>query len=89
MEQRSFRVVGRVQGVGFRWWTLSQARRLGITGTVRNCEDGTVEIRARGSTVAVSELRRLLRAGPPGAQVREVQEADAPEARSDSFEIVR
>lgn len=50
------RVGGRVQGVGFRWWVLSQARELGLAGSVRNLPDGRVEIRAQGSPVALAAL---------------------------------
>ena len=88
MEQRSFRIHGRVQGVGFRWWTRSQALRLGITGTIRNCEDGTVEVHARGSTEAMAELRRLLGTGPPGAHVVRIEDGAALDAPSDGFRIV-
>ncbi len=87
-ERRAYRLTGAVQGVGFRWWTRSQALRLGITGTVRNCEDGTVEIRARGSADAVSELRRLLCTGPPGGRVERVEEEDASVPPSEEFRIV-
>jgi len=89
VEQRTFRVHGRVQGVGFRWWTRSHALRLGLAGTVRNCEDGTVEVRARGSTAALSELRRLLESGPPGAAVRRVDDEPAADLPGEGFEIQR
>lgn len=51
-------VSGRVQGVGFRWWTQNTARALGLAGSVRNLPDGRVEIFAQGDPDAV---RRLLR----------------------------
>ena len=38
------RVVGRVQGVGFRWYVQQAATQLGLTGTVRNMRDGRVEV---------------------------------------------
>lgn len=65
---------GRVQGVGFRWWTRSQAVRLGLSGSVENLPDGTVEVRARGSEAALRELEALLAEGPPGARVGSVEE---------------
>ncbi|HEV2132271.1 MAG TPA: acylphosphatase [Longimicrobiaceae bacterium] len=77
MVERGYRIRGRVQGVGFRWWTRSQALRLGISGSVRNCPDGTVEVHARGSQEAVEALRRRLDEGPPGARVEEVEEISA------------
>lgn len=77
MVERGYRIRGRVQGVGFRWWTRSQALRLGVSGSVRNCPDGTVEVHARASQEAVEALRRRLTEGPPGARVEEVQEIAA------------
>ena len=76
MEERRFRVRGRVQGVGYRWWTRGQAQRLGIAGTVRNCPDGSVEVAARGSSDAIAKLRTALRRGPPGASVTSVEEQE-------------
>ena len=40
---------GRVQGVGFRWWTRARALELGLTGWARNTQDGRVEVVAEGS----------------------------------------
>jgi len=77
-------VHGRVQGVGFRYFVLRQARRLGLTGRVRNLPDGSVEARVRGSRAGIDELVVALRAGPPVARVERVEEhalAEAPEWR--------
>ena len=73
MAEAGFRVTGRVQGVGFRWWTRAQAIRLGLDGTVRNADDGSVEVHARGPEPALAELERLLNEGPPHARVRAVE----------------
>lgn len=89
-ELRAFRVRGRVQGVGFRWWTRQTADRLGLGGSVRNCRDGTVEVRAAGSGEALEELARALRSGPSSARVHAVEELEAdPNTGRKSFEIVR
>lgn len=87
MPEAAFRVVGRVQGVGFRWWTRSQATRLGLTGSVRNAADGSVEVAARGEAAALEELRRLLRQGPPGARVERLEEVDVKPPASAGFVI--
>lgn len=71
--QAGFRVHGRVHGVGFRWWTRRTASRLGLSGSVRNLPDGTVEVRARGTGEALRELASLLQRGPSSARVRRVE----------------
>ncbi|HEX2203838.1 MAG TPA: acylphosphatase [Longimicrobium sp.] len=77
MTEAGFRVSGRVQGVGFRWWTRAQGTRLGLAGTVRNADDGSVEVQARGSDHALAELERLLSEGPPHARVERVDRIPA------------
>jgi len=77
------RVLGRVQGVGFRWWAQQQALALGVRGWVCNRGDGSVELAAAGAAWAVEALHDALRQGPPHASVREtvalglLEEADA------------
>lgn len=73
MAEAGYRVTGRVQGVGFRWWTRSLAVRLGITGTVRNLADGSVAVHARGTEDQLRRLQAELAEGPPGARVTSVQ----------------
>ena len=64
MERATFFVRGRVQGVGFRWWTGSQARELGLVGFARNLPDGGVEVCAQGERSRVERLESLLREQP-------------------------
>ena len=64
---------GRVQGVGFRWWTCRQATGAGIRGTVRNLPDGSVEVRAAGPGDALARFLEALRRGPPGARVERTE----------------
>lgn len=66
------RVSGRVQGVGFRWFVVTEAERLGLRGWVRNTTDGAVELEAAGPESAIAELRRRLENGPPAARVHHV-----------------
>ena len=72
---RRYFVSGRVQGVGFRYWTTGKARHLGLVGWVRNRRDGRVEVLAFGEKSALDSLAKDLERGPPGAQVEAVQEA--------------
>jgi acylphosphatase len=66
---RRFVVRGRVQGVGFRYFTQDTARREGVTGWVRNLPDGAVEVLVEGEAEAVARVERAVRSGPPGARV--------------------
>lgn len=60
-------VHGRVQGVGFRWWTRARASELGLRGYARNLNDGRVEVVAEGARQCCDQLLQLLRSGrPPG-----------------------
>lgn len=65
-------VTGLVQGVGFRYFTVTQARRLGVQGWVRNCRDGSVELEAQGSSDAVQALVEQLAIGPRWSEVSHV-----------------
>ena len=66
-------VVGHVQGVGFRMFAIEQARRLDLTGWVRNRSDGSVEVTAEGQREDLDELLRALRSGPQFATVSRVE----------------
>jgi acylphosphatase len=70
--RRGFRVSGRVQGVGFRWWTRRTAQQLGLGGSVRNLPDGSVEVHAVGPADGVARLEAALHAGPPASRVERV-----------------
>lgn len=63
------RVTGRVQGVGFRMAAARQADRLGVTGSVRNLLDGTVEAAVEGTAQDVEAMVAWLRTGPSSARV--------------------
>ncbi len=73
MNARNIIVTGRVQGVGFRWFVLRRAKSLGLTGWVRNLPDGSVEVWAEGKEDILESLESLLKDGPSGSMVREVQ----------------
>lgn len=67
------RVTGRVHGVGFRYFTLEAARRLGLAGYVMNLRDGGLRAYAEGPRESLEQFLSALQQGPGGARVREVQ----------------
>ena len=82
-------VHGTVQGVGFRWFARVEATRLGITGWIRNRDDGTVETAIEGADDAVQAMLDWLRVGPPQASVLGVDVTDADPSDSRGFSIDR
>ena len=67
------RISGRVQGVFFRASAETEAKRLGLTGWVRNRPDGSVELVAEGAKTRLDDLLAWCRHGPPRAEVEDVQ----------------
>jgi acylphosphatase len=67
-------VHGHVQGVGFRWWTRSQALMLGLAGHAANLSDGRVEVVAEGPREACERLLAVLRSGSTPGRVKRVTE---------------
>jgi acylphosphatase len=78
-ERRAIRLIirGRVQGVGYRWWAVGQARRRGLDGWVRNRRDGSVELLAIGAEAGLEALTAACRHGPPAAFVEAVEASQA------------
>ncbi len=66
-------VSGRVQGVGFRYFTHNEAKRFGIIGWVRNTMDGKVEILSSGSKAILEEFLSIVEQGPPGSRVTNIK----------------
>lgn len=66
------RIEGLVQAVGFRYFAMTEARRLGIDGWIRNRADGTVEALASGNTKAVEAFIAACMRGPSGARVKNI-----------------
>jgi acylphosphatase len=85
---RRYVVSGRVQGVGFRFFTQDAARREGLAGSVRNLPDGRVEVEAEGDIDAMARFERALHMGPPGARVDDVQtDILPPRGRAGGFHV--
>lgn len=70
-------ITGRVQRVGYRWWLRRRAIELGITGWVKNTEDGGVEALLCGEDKAVGTLLRECKEGPKFAKVEKVSQEKA------------
>ena len=69
-------ISGRVQGVGFRFFAVSEASKLGVRGYVRNLSTGNVEVYAIGEQATLEALRVRLARGPVGARVVGIDESD-------------
>ncbi|NIP83805.1 MAG: acylphosphatase [Gemmatimonadetes bacterium] len=89
-ERRRYRITGYVQGVGFRWWTRKTAATLDLRGTVRNAEDGSVEVEVEGPAARLDTFEDRLREGPSAAHVRGLERGEPGEdTLPTGFEIVR
>ena len=87
MAAQRFLVKGRVQGVGYRYFVLQEATRLGVTGFTRNLPDGAVEVVAEGPDAALAALADKLREGPSFARVESVAVAGTPARDDQGFQI--
>ena len=67
------RVSGMVQAVGFRYWTMGQAEELGLSGEVRNLDDGSVSVVAEGPEQKVRQLLEWLNSGRTPGRVDDVE----------------
>ncbi len=85
MRSVSLRVLGRVQGVGYRAWAIETARTLGLRGWVRNRSDGSVEMLLTGENNSIAAMIEKTPRGPPAARVDEVQVFDRAEEGSVDF----
>lgn len=89
VETLEVRITGRVQGVGFRIAAVRHAHMLGVTGWVRNADDGAVEALLQGPHDHIDRMLSWLHVGPPGARVLEVESQVAfTERHFDRFEQI-
>ena len=82
---RQYLIKGRVQGVGFRWFVHREASALGLSGWVRNTEDGHVEVVAAGDPEPLAELEMALHKGSRGSRVDAVVGHDLAESEGASL----
>ncbi|MCX8584793.1 acylphosphatase [Gilliamella sp. B3023] len=79
IKQVIIRVSGRVQGVGFRFFTYQQAVKLGLAGYVRNLDNGDVELVAKGDDLIISKLIQWIeRGGPTSARITGIDVSEQP-----------
>lgn len=78
MRAKHYLIRGRVQGVGYRYFVLEVAERLGVKGFVRNLHSGVVEVHAEADEVTLELFKQELERGPRMARVTEVVESDLP-----------
>lgn len=88
MEGKRIVISGKVQGVFFRQSTKERAVQLGVTGWVRNNNDGSVEAHAFGESEALEKLIAWCHEGPSGAKVNEVKTYHLAPSDQTSFEIM-
>ncbi|HEY1613052.1 MAG TPA: acylphosphatase [Rhizomicrobium sp.] len=67
------RIEGFVQAVGYRNFAISEAKKLGLDGWIRNRSDGTVEVLASGPTKVVESFVTACMRGPEGSRVKDVE----------------
>jgi acylphosphatase len=85
---RRFVVGGRVQGVGFRYYTDAAAQREGLSGYVRNRHDGTVEAEVEGEADAVERFELAIRRGPPASRIDSFEVTElVPSGRVTGFRV--
>ncbi|MGE5420698.1 MAG: acylphosphatase [Chloroflexota bacterium] len=80
-------VRGRVQGVGFRWSAANEALRRGITGFVKNLQDGSVYVEAEGEREILEDFVAWCRSGPRFSSVDSVEVNSGPPVGYTGFVI--
>jgi acylphosphatase len=89
LRAKHYLVRGRVQGVGYRYFALETANRLGVIGYVRNVPNGEVEVRAQAEEATLELFKRELEQGPRMSRVSEVIESDLPVSEAYSSFLIR
>lgn len=82
-------VKGRVQGVAFRWYAQERANQLGVSGWIRNLDDGRVEVWVEGEQDSVEQMLAWLRRGPPSARVEGLEVSEREPENLPAFEVRR
>jgi acylphosphatase len=88
LHAKRYLISGRVQGVGFRWFTRTAAEQIGVVGTVRNLHDGRVEAIGVGSDDQLRQFKESISKGPSFSHVMDIREDELSEIpRCTHFDI--
>lgn len=87
MKRYSFLVTGRVQGVGYRYFAIRSAEKLGVTGWVSNRADGAVEGEAQAAPEILGEFIAALRRGPQASRVDDVETTEVSLSDEKKFSV--
>ena len=87
--RKAGRAVGRVQGVGFRFFVQSNAKGLGITGWVKNMSDGSVTMELQGESEIVERLIAKIKRGNDWIRVNDFEESDLPVVKGENTFAIR
>ncbi|TSA25106.1 MAG: acylphosphatase [Bacteroidetes bacterium] len=87
MKHVNITVRGRVQRIGFRFYSMEAAYKFGVFGMVMNQDDGSVCIEAEGKEMAVEQFLQWCHTGPLGARIDAVEVTEGPVKGYTSFEI--
>ena len=82
------RIAGRVQGVGYRYWTERVAGEIGLNGWVRNRRDGTVEALFSGPPDDIAQMLERCRNGPSSARVTSIDTSEVATAPAPGFDVL-
>ena len=81
-------IVGRVQGVGYRYSAKMKAESLGIRGSVQNLRDGSVFVTAQGEKEAIDNFVKWCYKGPPGAIVKNIEKVQGKSEEFSEFRVL-
>jgi acylphosphatase len=87
LKHLNIKIIGKVQGVGFRYSALHAAHQFGINGYVRNLADGSVYIEAEGTDMQLEEFITWCKKGPPRARIIHVSSIEGSMQSFNEFEI--
>jgi acylphosphatase len=89
MKHLHIHVTGKVQGVFYRATAREKAIELGLNGTVKNNQDGSVTIEAEGRPDSLEAFLKWCRKGPPAARVESVEATESPLRNMQDFKVIR